>query len=223
MLKRLTVLISLILVAAACGGDDSAATTPADATSTTASSATTTTTAAATTTTAAPTTTTVATTTTTDPAPALPVTGASAVLTEVYFTDGEFDASLMGFDPGDIEAAWYRAEGHYIVLYRGIDTNLTGPLCPGASICTTGYEYVSNAPTNGADCSGFLTLADDPSVRALECEGAVAYRTAIPDTVEGTLLGTMERPINGGIMGATSVVPTSAGEIPEVDVSAFEC
>jgi hypothetical protein len=224
MLKRLAILIASTLLVAACGGDDSAATTPADTTSTTtAPPATTTTTVAATTTTAAPTTTTVAATSTTDPAPALPATGVSAILTEVYFTDGDFDPATMGFEPANIETAWYRAEGHYVVLYRGIDAAATGPLCPGASIFTTAFEYISNAPTTGADCSSFPTISDDPGVRALECDGAIAYRTSIPDNVEGTLFGTMERPVGEGIMGATGLAQTAAGEIPEVDVSAFEC
>ncbi|MGI9646885.1 MAG: hypothetical protein ACR2OI_00030, partial [Acidimicrobiia bacterium] len=201
-----------------------ATTTTAGATTTTAASATTTTTAAATTTTEATTTTTKAT-----PAPAaLPATPVAAVMgtnpaNETYFTTGEFDAAVMGVEPGAATARWFKAEGFYVVFFDGVSTADTGPLCPGASLATDTFQFVSNAPSAGADCSTFSTLSDDPTVRALECDGSIAYRTAIPDDGAGILFGTLEKPVDGGIMGITSLSDSSLGEIPEVDISELEC
>jgi hypothetical protein len=60
-------------------------------------------------------------------------------------------------------------------------------------------------------------------VQVLTCEGVVSFRTAIPADSEGTLFGTLERPVAGGLTGITSTTPTSAGAIPEVDVRLLNC
>ena len=231
-MHRFTVLVlALAFVAAACGGDDSAdtTTTTSAATTTTATAATTTSTAAATTTTPAATTTTTAVSAGgPEDRPATPVSAVMgsvpAAETYVAFVAGEYDAAVMGVEPGTATAEWFRAGGFYVVFFSGVDTAATGPTCPGASIRTsTGFEFVSNAPTGGADCSGFVTLVDEPAVRALECGDSLAYRTAIPDNGVGTLFGTLEKPFGEGIMGITSLSDTQAGDIPEVDISIFEC
>lgn len=234
-MHRLFILLSaLALVAAACGGDSSSDTTT---TTTSVDSSTTTTTvvASTTTTTVAATTTTEATTTTTtvsSSGPAdRPATAVSAVMgadpaNETYFAfgTGEYDAAVMGVEPGAATAQWFRTEGFFVVFFDGVDTDATGPTCPGASVATaTGFEFVSNAPAEGADCTGFVTLQDDPGVRALQCGTSLAYRTAIPDDSVGILFGTLEKPVGEAIMGITSLADSSAGEIPEVDVSIFEC
>ena len=66
-------------------------------------------------------------------------------------------------------------------------------------------------------------LQDDPGVRALQCGNTLAYRTAIPDDSVGILFGTLEKPFGEGIMGITSLSNSQNGDIPEVDVSIFEC
>jgi len=229
MHRLFALVIALVLIAAACGGDDSAETTATTAGATTTTSApatTTTTTAPATTTTEA------TTTTTTSPVPsgpdARPATPVSAIMgadpaNETYFTTGTFDAGVMGIEPGAATAEWFRAEGFYVVFFSGVTTADTGPLCPGASVATDRFEFVSNAPSAGADCSSFSTLSSDPTVRALECNGSIAYRTAIPEDSVGILFGTLEKPVDAGIMGITSLSDSSVGEIPEVDLSLLEC
>ena len=142
---------------------------------------------------------------------------------ETYFTTGQFDAATMGVEPGGATAEWFKAEGFYVVFFNGVSTADTGPLCPGASLATNTFEFVSNAASAGADCSTFPTLSDDPTVRALECNGSIAYRTAIPADSAGILFGTLEKPVDGGIMGITSLSDSSLGEIPEVDVGQLEC
>ncbi|MBT8203065.1 MAG: hypothetical protein KJO87_07160 [Acidimicrobiia bacterium] len=222
-------IIALALIAAACGGDSAESTTATTAATTTTTAADTTTTTAAPATT---TTTTVAATTTTasaagpDARPATPVTAVLGAdpANGSYYTAGEFDATVMGIELNTVTAEWYRAEGFFVVFFNGVDTSDTGPLCPGASVATeNGFEFVSNAPTTGADCSGFITLTEDPGVRALECDGALAYRTAIPENSAGFLFGTLERPVGDGIMGLTSFVDNRTGDIPEVDPTLFEC
>jgi len=154
-----------------------------------------------------------------------PASSASAVLTQSYnsASGGSFDAAVMGFDVGDVEGQWYQADGFYVVVYAGLDLEATGPLCPGNSIQTAaGFEFVSNSPTDGADCSTFPTLTSDPDVGPLVCQGVVSYRTAIPATTQGNLFGTVERPVDGGVMGITGITPTSAG-VPEIDISLLSC
>lgn len=156
---------------------------------------------------------------------ARPASTAAAALTQSYNSaaGGSYDPAVMGFAAGDVEAQWYQADGFYVVVYAGLDLDATGPFCPGNSIQTAaGFEFISNAPTEGADCSTFPTISSDPAVGALVCDGVVSYRTAIPATTEGVLYGTLERPVEGGIMGITGIVPTSAG-VPEIDISLLSC
>ena len=233
-MRRIPILVVVLaLVAAACGGDSSSDTTPAatdGATTTTTGATSTTATTAATTTTEATTTTTTTTVAAAGPEtrPATPISavmGADpAAETYVGFIEAEYDAAVMGVVPGEATAEWFRAEGFFVVFYNGVDTSVTGPTCPGASVATAaGFEFVSNAAAEGADCSGFVTLQDDPGVRALQCGNTLAYRTAIPDDSVGILFGTLEKPFGEGIMGITSLSNSQNGDIPEVDVSIFEC
>ncbi len=238
--RLLCALAALALLAAACGGDDGTSdTTAAPPTQATTTAATTTTTAAPTptTTTAAPTTTTAAPTTTA--AAADDHGGAeahvSARLDTSYNTAGEFDPAVMGFDVGEVTAEWFSTpDGFFLVVYAGLDLEATGPLCPGNSIQTgpNTFEYVTNAPTPGEECADFPTLTDDPNVGPLICDGVLAYRTAIPIESVGNLFGTIEKPVDGGIMGVTSRAPRISDEIlsipfedefPVVDPATLSC
>ena len=130
----------------------------------------------------------------------------------------------MGIAEGEVRAQWYQAGGFYVVVYEGLDLDSSGPLCPGNSIQlpSGAFEFVSNAPTEGADCSTFPTLSSDPDVGPLVCQGVVSYRTAIPSDQQGNLFGTIERPVDGGIMGLSSITPTAAG-VPEIDIALLSC
>jgi hypothetical protein len=112
-----------------------------------------------------------------------------------------------------------------VVVFAGFDLNASAPLCPGASVDVGGFnwQFIANAPTEGADCSTFPTLTTDPDVRAYECDGVLTFRTAIPVDAVGSLYGTLERPADGGVMGATSAVPNTPGEFPLLDLDAMEC
>ncbi len=231
MKRTLSVLACLTLVAAACGGDDdSTDTTQATTTQAPTTTEATPTTTAPPTTTDAPTT-----TTTTTAAPSGPETRPAALVTaplefSYYFigdTAGDFDAGAMGFDVNEVTAEWYSTDdGFLVVVYSGLDLDAVGPLCPGnsAQLSSTGlFEFISNAPTPGADCSTFDTLTTDPAVGALVCDGVLSYRTAIPADVVGNLYGTIEKPVDGGVMGLTGVAPSPPGEFPVVDLSILSC
>jgi hypothetical protein len=162
--------------------------------------------------------------------PELPDTPVSAPMGEdptMYYNTGpnEFDPADLGFAPLDVTAKWYKAEGHWVVAFDGLDLAVTGPVCPGASTVVNGtFEFVSNAPSEGADCTGFTTLTDDPDVRALECNGRLSYRTAIPDGSEGNFLfGTVENPTDDGfIIGMTSIADSDP-TAPEIDLALLDC
>ena len=238
-MRRLSILLfALVLLAAACGGDDEPVSTPAPTTAapapTTAAPAPTTaapapTTAAPAPTTAAPASTTAAPApTTAAPAPgpeSRPPAAVTASLEFSYHTAGTFDPAAMGFDVGEVTAEWYSADGFFVVVFAGLDLGVTGPLCPGASVALGGtdFQFVANAPTEGADCSSFATLSNDPDVRAYECDGVLSFRTAIPVDAAGTLYGTVERPADGGIMGITSTVPNTPGEFAMLDLDTLGC
>ncbi len=220
MRRTAAALAALALFVAGCAGTTTESTTTIAATTTTTAAATTTTGATSTTTTTEPT------TTTTEAAMGQAST-VFGVLDTSYHTAGEFDPEVMGFDVGDVTAEWYRAEGFYVVVYDGLDLAETGPLCPGSSVQLPDrggfFDFTTNAATPDADCSAFLTLTHDPEVRALVCNGALAFRTAIPAGSEGSLYASLEKSDNGGIIGVTSKATTDMGEIPPIDLATLEC
>jgi len=196
---------------------------------TTTTAAPTTTVAATTTTTAAEATTTTSgePTTTTTEAPVEGPTTVTGVLDTSYHTKGTFDPELMGFDVGQVTAEWYQAEGYYVVVYDGLNLDQSGPLCPGASAQLPDrndfFDFTTNAATPGADCSDFHTLTQDPDVRALVCNGALAFRTAIPGGSEGKLYASLEKSDNDGVIGVVGMASTDMGPIPSIDLSTLEC
>jgi hypothetical protein len=208
------------LLIAGCASATTGSTTTTEAPTTTVA-ATTTTAAVASTTTEPETTTTTSVVVTTGVSP---VTG---VLDTSYHTKGTFDPEIMGFDVGDVTAEWYQAEGYYVVVYAGLDLDESGPLCPGASAQLPDrngfFDFTTNAATPDADCSGFKTLTQDPAVRTLVCNGALAFRTAIPAGSEGTLYASLEKSDNGGIIGVVGSATTDMGPIPAIDPTTLEC
>ena len=166
-----------------------------------------------------------------------PPTEVTAVLgsdpaTETYFarSSDDYDAAVMGIEPGTVTAEWFRAEGFFVVFFDGIDKEATGGLCPSAFIeGAADGDFMANAPAAGADCSAIvINELPNQAVRTLECGGSLAYRTAIPDDQVGTLFASLEKPVptssgGSGIMGIMSSAETSAGNISEVDISIFDC
>lgn len=135
----------------------------------------------------------------------------------------EFDESELPAPPSSVEAHWYKSGGRYVVAYIGLDMSVAGPLCPGNSIRTaTGFEFVSNAPTEEGACEGFTTLTSDPDVGPRVCQGILLYVTAIPSDTQGTLYGTLEMLADDGaaLIGLTSTAESSP-DIPEIDLDEF--
>jgi hypothetical protein len=227
--RAVTVVILLGLAAAACADDTGGATTVGLTSPPTTTAATTTTTVAPTTTTVAPTTTFApSTTTTTAPPPAeLPVSGVTASISDGYFFGGQTgeatDADLP-FALGSVEAQWYSAGDFYAVVYDGLDLDATGPLCPGNSILTNTFEFISNAPTPGADCTGAPTIAAEPHGVYL-CESRVAYLTMIPVGTAGTGFASVEIYGADGVhRGASSAVEIPDPTVlPTVEVADLSC
>ena len=166
-----------------------------------------------------------------------PATPVKAVLgaepnSQAYFarTTEDFDAAIMGVQPGAVTAEWYRAEGFYVVFFAGVDTEAAPGLCPSAYVLAGGQpDYMANAAAGGADCSAIvINELPDPAVRTMECNAALALRTAIPEGTTGMLHASLERPVptssgGTGIMGLLGMRPDGGAEVPEVDVSMFEC
>jgi hypothetical protein len=206
--------LSVVLVVASCGGggetsDGSTTTAAGDPPATTAASAIT----EAPATTEAPTTlppTTAAPTTTTQPGAEGTVPDPTAGATLVPYSDENITA-------GDVFLYWYREDGgNYVVIYAG--PGIAGAsgqaLCPGNSIATPAFEFISNTPVEGGSCEGFTT--DTASVQV--CSGDVwIYRTAIPADSEGTLFGSLEwTAADGTIKGLTSQFETT-NDIPTIE------
>ena len=79
---------------------------------------------------------------------------------------------------GSVEAHWYRAGGVYVIAFGGLDLAESGPVCPGSSIQTeSGFEHVSNSPTEENACEGAPELAaPDAGVHIVRGLGALRHR-----------------------------------------------
>jgi hypothetical protein len=120
-----------------------------------------------------------------------------------------------------VEAHWYRSGGMYVVAFRGLDLDETGPVCPGSSAQTdSGFEHVTNSPTEDRACEGAQNIAGlDAGVRI--CGPLVLYITEIPEDTEGDLFASVERYAKRGrIVGVTGVVAADSSEAPSIDPEA---
>lgn len=120
-----------------------------------------------------------------------------------------------------VEAHWYRSDGMYVVAFRGLDLDETGPICPGSSAQTdAGFEHVSNSPTEDGACKGAQNVAGlDGGVRI--CGPLVLYITEIPEDTEGDLFASVERYAKRGrIVGVTGVVAADPSAAPSIDPEA---
>ncbi|MGI9612413.1 MAG: hypothetical protein ACR2QO_05865 [Acidimicrobiales bacterium] len=229
----LVVLAALALVAGACGGssdtDDASESTASDdaaETTVTAAPSTTTEATAASTTTSIDETTTSAdeTTTVVTSETGIPATPVAAFLSQTYLfgsQQGVPTADQLPFPADTVTAHWYQSEGFYVVVYGALDPALV--LCPGNSIQTTsGFDNVSNAPMNGADCSFAPVVAEAPS-GVVTCNRMVSYITLIPAGTEGVLFGTIEMMSGGLGVGLTSQAPADPANTPEIARELIDC
>lgn len=133
----------------------------------------------------------------------------------------------LPFELGSIEVHWYKTADSIVAVYDGLDPNASEYLCPGNSILTNaGFEYVSNAPVPGADCSNAFSIIESvPGVSGAQlCNGLVSYITEIPSTLDGELFGTVEAyPPSGRFVGATGTVVMTAADLPEIDPATLSC
>ena len=89
-------------------------------------------------------------------------------------------------------------------------------LCPGNSLNSGGFEFISNAPACEGACEGFPT--DVGSVRV--CTSNVwLYNTKIPNDSVGDLYGSLEKLVDGTFVGSTAVATNTAGT-PPIDYTA---
>jgi hypothetical protein len=218
---------SVVLLASACGGDndvsDETGTEQATAVEEAESS---TTTAAETTTTVEETTTTVE----TEETPAatseagIPETPVATFLNQAYLfgsEQGPASTDQLPFPVNTVTAHWYQSDGFYVVVYGALAPEQM--LCPGNSIQTSsGFEFVSNAPLGGADCSFAPVVAEAPN-GVVTCNRVVSYVTLIPAGTEGNLFGTVEMMTDGLGVGLTSQVLADPVNMPEIDRSSIDC
>lgn len=238
------VVCAIVLLAAACGSDsgdgtDSGAaaeevepttadaaepSTTADATSTSAIESSTTADATATSAIESSTTEAGSQSSTVTSETGIPGTPVAAFLNQAYLfgsTQGPAEADQLPFPVDSVTAHWYQSDGFYVVVYGALAPEQA--LCPGNSIQTsTGFEFVSNAPLGGADCSFAPTLAESPN-GVVTCNRVVSYVTLIPAGTEGTLFGTIETMSDGLGVGLTSQVRADPTNMPTIDRSLIDC
>lgn len=154
----------------------------------------------------------------------LPETAVATYLTQAYLfgaEQGPASAEQLPFPVNTVTAHWYQSDGFYVVVYGALAPEQA--LCPGNSIQTTaGFEFVSNAPLGGADCS-FAPVVAEPPNGVVTCNRTVSYVTLIPAGTEGVLFGTIESMTDGLGVGLTGQVMADPANMPEIDRSLIDC
>lgn len=218
----------IVLLAAACGSDDDTAESQAEQSTTVEEADPTTTVEETTSSEAEEATTTVEETTTTEvdetSETGLPATPVATFLNQAYLfgsEQGPASADQLPFAVNTVTAHWYQSDGFYVVVYGALAPEQM--LCPGNSIQTaSGFEFVSNAPLGGADCSFAPTVAEAPN-GVVTCNRVVSYVSLIPAGTEGVLFGTIETMTDGLGVGLTSQVLADPASMPEIDRSLIDC
>lgn len=232
VLVLLLVALVAVFVLSSDDDDSSDVATPASSTSTSISSTTSSSVPASTTSTSTPESTTTSTTEGTD-------TGETPGVTPVAITESQVKGTLtyypgsegqVPFEDGGVEANWYTWDGQFVVAYAGWDATTGDPQCPGNSleISPQSFDFISNSPSGDGGCDPEDTfpnlVSGDEGARV--CEGLVLYRTIIPvegddgTPTAGNLYGSIERAVEGGFVGATSMAPVDSGSIGELDFTA---
>jgi hypothetical protein len=148
----------------------------------------------------------------------------NGVLTYYSGSEGQ-----VPFDDGGVEANWYTWDGQFVVVYAGWDATTGDPQCPGNSLESGGvFDFISNSPSGDGGCDpedAFPNLVDgDEGARV--CDGLVLYRSIIPVNDDGgvptagALYGSIERAVEEGYVGATSMAAIDSGTIGELDFTA---
>lgn len=154
----------------------------------------------------------------------IPGTPVATFLNQAYVfgsEQGPASADQLPFPVDTVTAHWYQSDGFYVVVYGGLAPEQA--LCPGNSIQTsTGFEFVSNAPLSGADCSFAPEVAEPPN-GVVTCNRVVSYVTLIPAGTEGNLFGTVEMMTDGLGVGLTSQVQADPANMPEIDRALVDC
>ncbi len=236
--SMIAVLGAMVLLLSACGGDgdgdDASQATESSDDETTETTATPTTdaptTSEAVTSSEAPTTSEATTTSEAEPTTVVtsetgfPATPVAAFLAQTYqfgSAQGLPTEDQLPFPASAVTAHWYQSDGFYVVVYGALDPALV--LCPGNSIQTGGgFEHVSNAPMNGADCSFAPVVAEAPN-GVVTCNRMVSYVTLIPAGTEGVLFGTIETMTDGLGVGLTSQVAADPANMPVIDRALIDC
>lgn len=127
----------------------------------------------------------------------------------------------------DVTAHWYRGGGFLIIVYRGLDLDVTGPVCPGNSLSdrdTGRFEHISNSPTAPGACDGDSTLAIAPAESGVRiCDGVVSYITLIPEDADGFINATVNAyPEGEDGLGVTFNILLER-ELPEVEPAILAC
>jgi hypothetical protein len=107
-------------------------------------------------------------------------------------------------------------DGTMVAIYHGPGLSDPTGLCPGNSLNSGGFEFISNAPATKGACEGFPT--DVGSVRV--CTSNVwLYNTKIPNDSVGDLYGSIEKLVDGTFFGATAIA-TNKAATPQIDYTA---
>ena len=137
---------------------------------------------------------------------------------DVRATLARYDQSGVDFpfEDGAVVAHWYTWRNDYVVVFAGWDASQGDPQCPGNSFAVDGdLLFASNSPTTPGSCDPedmYRTVVPrDDRKGARLCGPLVIYNTLIPalgshgEVLEGTLHGTIERVVDGQLVGATSM------------------
>ena len=107
-------------------------------------------------------------------------------------------------------------DGTIVAIYHGPGLSDPTGLCPGNSLNSGGFDFISNAPATEGACEGFPT--DVGSVRV--CTSNVwLYNTKIPNDSAGDLYGSLEKLVDGTFVGSTAVATNDPGT-PPIDYTA---
>lgn len=160
--------------------------------------------------------------------PALPETTISFPLrrASAFSATTYEDIELVDAPEGlrDIRAGWYRAGGVLVVVFDGLDTDVTGAACPGASLFDSGFSFWTHSPTAPGACDADTTIAlPGPEGGVRVCNGVVSFITDIPEDAEGFINATVNLlPADGQWYGVTFNVSYDR-EVPEIDASVLSC
>ncbi len=163
-----------------------------------------------------------------EPGPDLPDSPLRAPLRGVFSYGSNENLAQSDAPQGlqNVFARWYRGGGRLIVVYEGLDLDVTGPVCPGAAAFVNNrFEFRTVSPTTVGACDGEpnqQTIASaDAGVRI--CDGVVSYITLIPEDTEGDLYSEVNALPEGEDWFVVHIQVPRNQELPEIDPAILEC